>query len=399
MADFASSVRVSLARGGWPDAAAVAAFSFLVLLTIGAILLAAAKVQQPELGAGGDPIEALTAVVILSLASLGAPVSIGELEISVLPLGALAGFGFAIAWATGRFVARRDAMGLSERALEGIKPALPLALMCWVASLVFRLRGESPIGAGAIEALLLAAIWGVLFGAAGGALANTSPRDLVRSATARLRDRLGARFAGVMAGVVMLVVVVVLAMGAVLLWIIVAAARGALPERFGAGDAVAAFVFFLAFLPNIVVAVVALSLGAPIEVGARLTFGGKVVGSLQEFSVLDWGRADPPTLLYALLLIPLASCLLGGVAAYRAASDRSRMAEIIATAAATFALALTALAVLGDARLGLGVLDRRGFGVVAPGEAVVLVLALIWALVIGLVGWKIAGRQTREDRP
>lgn len=399
MADFASSVRASLARGGWPDAAAVAGFSFLVLLTIGAILLAAAKVQQPELGAGGDPIEALTAVVILSLASLGAPVSIGELEISVLPLGALAGFGFAIAWAAGRFVARRDAMGLSERALEGIKPALPLALMCWVASVVFRLRGESPIGAGATEALLLAAIWGVLFGAVGGALANTSPRDLVRSVTARLRDRLGARFAGVMAGGVMLVVVGALAMGAVLLWIIVAAARGALPERFGAGDAVAAFVFLLAFLPNVVVAVVALSLGAPIEVGARLTFGGKVVGSLQEFSVLDWGGADPPTLVYALLLIPLASCLLGGLAAYRAASDRSRMAEIIATAAATFALALTALAALGDARLGLGVLDRRGFGVVAPDEAVVLVLALIWALVIGLVGWKIAERQTREDRP
>lgn len=398
MADLVSSVRLSLARGGWLDAAAVAGFSFLFLLTVGAVLLAAAKIQQPELGAGGDPIEALTAVVIISLASLGAPISLGELEISVLPLGALTAVGFAIAWAAGRFVARRDATGARGRALEGVKPALPLALMCWGAALVFRLRGESPVAAGATETLLLAAIWGSLFGAMGGALAGASPRDLIRSGTAQLHNRLGARYAGVTAGVVMLVVVGVLAMGAVLLWIIVAAARGALPDRFEATDAVAAFVYLLAFLPNVVVAVVALSLGAPIEVGARLTFGGKLVGSLQEFSILDWGGTDPPTLVYALVLIPIASCLLGGMVAYRAASDRSPMAEVMAAAAATFALALTALAALGDARLGLGVIDRRGFGVVAPEEAVVLVLALIWALVIGVAGWKIAEWQAREDR-
>jgi hypothetical protein len=398
MADFASTVRLSLARGGWLDATAIAGFSFLVVLTVGAVLLAAAKVQRPALGAGGDPIEALTAVVILSLASLGAPVSIGELEISVLPLGALAAFGFATAWAASRFVSRRDVTGLRERALEGMKPALPLALMCWAAALVFRLRGEDPIAAGATESLLLAGIWGAVFGAMGGAMAEKSVRGLIGSIAAHVHNRLGARYAGVVAGGVMLTMAAVLAMGAALLWVIVAAARGALPERFGVEDAVAAFVYLLAFLPNVVIAVMALALGAPIEVGARLTFGGRVVGSLQEFSMLDWGGADPPTLLYALILIPIASCLFGGLIAYRAASDRSRMTEVIASAAATFALALTVLAALGDARLGFGVIDRRGFGVVAPDESVVLILALIWALVLGFAGWKIAERQTREDR-
>lgn len=397
MADFASSVRLSLARGGWLDAAGAAAFSFLALLTIGAVLLAAAKVQQPELGAGGDPIEAFTAVVIISLASLGTPVSIGGLEISVLPLGALGAFGFAAAWASTRFVARRDVAGVRQRALEGSKPALPLAVMCWVAALVFRLRGAGTVGAGASEALLLAGIWGAAFGALGGTLANASARDLVSFGATHLRNRLTTRYAGVMAAGVMLTVTGVLAMGAVLLWIIVAAARGALPERFGAADAVAAFVYLLAFLPNVVVAVTALSLGAPIEVGARLTFGGNITGSLQEFSVLDWGGAAPPTLVYALLLIPLSSCFIGGMVAFRAAPDRSRMAELVATAAAIFALTLTALAALGDARLGLGVIDRRGFGVVAPQEGVVLLLALIWGLVFGFLGWKIAERQTRED--
>jgi hypothetical protein len=53
---------------------------------------------------------------------------------------------------------------------------------------------------------------------------------------------------------------------------------------------------------------------------------------------------------------------------------------------------LLAFAAAGTARLGAGVVHRRGFAMVAPDAGTAFLLALAWVVVMGFVGWKLAER-------
>ncbi len=191
----------------------------------------------------------------------------------------------------------------------------------------------------------------------------------------------------------MLASALLLAGFAALVWIIVGLAKGVTPAGFGFGDALAALVYLAAFLPNVLVTIIALALGAPVEVGARVTFGGREVGPFGEWSLLDWGGDPTPWYLFLLLAIPLLSCMLGGFSARRNAHDPPRWLPVLAGAAVTFAVPLTVVALLADARLGAGLVTGGGFAHVAPDALLTLVFGLLWADALGYIGWRVADAQ------
>jgi hypothetical protein len=387
---------------GWIDAAAAAALAFLVLLSTGAVLLLAAKFQSSTFGAGADPLDVFTAVVILGLGSIRVPVHLGDLVFTLLPLGAFAAIASGIVWAT-RSSFRREQIPESA-AWEGLKVGAPFALICWLFALVFRFRDPPAIvHAGAIGALLLGGLWGSLFGALGVATLVTSPVALLRNGLSRLGSRSRILRAGIQAGGAMLGLAALMAAGALLLWIIVGLARGAQPRSFGGGDALSALIYLAAFAPNVLVAVLSLSVGAPIEVGAQVTFGGRLVGAIKDYSIFGWADDPAPAWVFLLLVIPLLACLGGGVwlrghMGERPEGARMERERSIAIAAATFGVALFLLALLGEARLGAALVRNRGVGLVAPNPWLVGVLSFAWAAAAGLAGWHLSelGRRRKE---
>ncbi|MDQ3878040.1 MAG: hypothetical protein M3290_06790, partial [Actinomycetota bacterium] len=159
----------------WQQLAAAAGIGFLWLLAAGAVLLVAAKLDFPALGAESDPVEVLTAVVIFGLACLRAPVHAGALTLSVIPLAALALVGWGFSDAVGRVVGRVPAGGVTSRALAGAAAAIPFAALCCATALIFRFRGETTaVGVDAIGASIAGLVWGAIFGAVGGLISHAS---------------------------------------------------------------------------------------------------------------------------------------------------------------------------------------------------------------------------------
>jgi hypothetical protein len=382
---------------GWIDAAAAAALAFLVLLSTGAILLLAAKFQAPTFGAGADPIDVFTAVVILGLGSIRVPVHLGDLAFTLLPLGAFTTVASGIVWATRASFRREEVPAHAAR--EGLKVGAPFALICWLFALVFRFRDPpGVVHAGAFGALVLGAVWGSLFGALGAAALLKSPGALLREGLDRLGSRSRFLRPGVQAGGLMLGLGALLAAGVLLLWIIVALARGAQPRSFGGGDALSALIYLVAFAPNVLVAILSLSVGAPIEVGAQVTFGGRLVGAIEDYSIFGWGNDPAPAWVFLLLVIPILACTIGGVWLHGRVTERTEWARSIAVAAVTFAAALFILAHLGEARLGAALVRNRGVGLVAPNPWLVGVLSFAWAAAGGLAGWRLAASGWKPGR-
>jgi hypothetical protein len=394
--DFLSSLRGALRRGAWGPLSAVAAFGFLALLAAGALLVLGVKMQYPDIGSGSDPLASLFALVIVGLGVMRVPIHIGELSVSALPLGALAAVGYLIVWATARALRRRAGQPLGVMVVEGAKLAVPFALICFLAALIFRIRTDpTPVAADAFGALVLGALWGAFFGALGGLVAGGSLREHARRALEAVRARWEFGYHGVRAGAAMLGVSFLLGAIASLFWVI-AGLLGGGPDEFGLGEAGAAAIYLVAFAPNVVVSIVAIGLGAPVEIGAQVSSAGRLIGPLQEISLFGWGAGDPPWFAYLLILIPALACLLGGFAAHRSAragdgATSKLMFPTLAVAAATYALVLFEIAALSEARLGAGLVRNRGFGRVAPDAGMVLVLAAFWAVAAGLVGWELVG--------
>ena len=362
--------------------AEAAALSFLGLLALGAALLVVVKLQYTRLGSGADPVEMLTSVIILSLAVLRIPVHIGELTITVLPLGALAGFALIVSWAC--------RSTLRDPSIERVTlVGLLFGMVAGLAALAFRHRFEpDPIFAGAPSAFFLGALWVALFAAWSVASRAGGSTGLLR----RARDRLRAGtwlWEAVRAATIMLGGTILLATGAGLIWVIVTLLRGGGPQELDLGGLVAATVYVAAFAPNLVVAAAALSLGAPLEVGAGLTVRGRVRGTVQELSIAS-GEGFAPTLL--MVAIPIAACATAGYWLSRNAAAPARPLKVLAAASGLFACALTVLSWLGEARLGAQLAADRGFGVVAPDAPSVFVMGMIWAITGGLLGWTLGRR-------
>jgi hypothetical protein len=381
--DYVAAVRKRVASS-WLDPLGAACLAFLVLLALGALLLVAAKLQFSGFGAGANPVEILSAITILSLAILRVPVHVDDLVVSVLPLGALLAAGIGIAWATS--VTFR---GRTPSVWAGASVGLPFAAICWLAALVFRFDGESAVFSGAWGALFWGLVWGSAFGALGALRADRPKRDLRSFVTGA--GNTGAFSRGATAAAIGLTSASVMAGATILLWIIVALIRGAPGPRFGAGDAAAAFVYLLAFAPNVIVSLTALGLGAPVYIGARVTVAGAGVGDIDRV----WLFGAAPGYLYLLVLIPLLACSLAGFWA-RGASKREDAMPVLAWFAGIFAVTLALLAWLGEARLGAALLGR-GLARLDVNAFATLVLGFVWAAVAGFGGWSLADRSKGND--
>nr|MBA2311655.1 hypothetical protein [Actinomycetota bacterium] len=302
---------------------AAAGLAFLVMLLAGAVSLVAIKLSFPNLGSNLTPFSVVTAMAVLGLASLGTPLSFGSVDVSVLPLGTLLGIGLGFAWAANQQARKRQ--GAFPGALaEGAAAGLAFGLLCFATALLFRLCSEGEgLHAHAGEALLYGCAWGVAFGVAGAARAHLPLRAHIVGLGASLERRSRVAFEGVGAGSLMLAASGALAIAALLVRAIAALAVGSLPQSFGWRDAAASLLFSLAFLPNVVVTIIALSLGAGVEIGGRVTVGGRTLGNLAEYSLFDWNGQGARWYLFLLLLIPILSCGLGGYAAYRNAHDKN----------------------------------------------------------------------------
>nr|MBA2600376.1 zinc ribbon domain-containing protein [Actinomycetota bacterium] len=395
-----AGARRGLASGGWLDASQAAGLAFLGLLGIGAVLLLAAKLQLPDLGNSFNPINVLSAIVMAGLGTLGVPLHLGGIEVSVIPLGALAAAGLVISWAVRTSLRRRESVGTRDRLLDGAKVAIPFGLLCWLAALIFRLReGPNPVSSGAGEALVFGLLWGALFGLLGALRSESKLRHVFSGGLDRFRGRAATAYEGFVAGGIMLLVTFLLCAFALLLWIIVGLARGGTPKGFGVGDAVAAIVYLIAFLPNMLATVAGFSVGAPVEVGGQITVAGRLRGGVPSYSVFDWDGGTPPVYVALLIMIPVIACSIGGYLAYRNAKDKKQVVEVLGAAVVTFSVTLLILATLAEARLGAGLLGRSGFARLAVDAPIAFLLSVVWAGALGFAGWKVAEMQDDGSPP
>lgn len=385
------ALRERLEGTGWLDAIAAAGLGFLVLLAVGAVLVLAAKLNFPRLGGGADPLSAFNAAVMAGLGGLGVPIVIDGLAASALPFGALAVIGIGIVWAVRTSLGDRSFSTVKEAVVEGARVGVPFGLLCWFFALVFRVRGQHPVASDAGMALVAGAFWGALFGALGTISAMEPLRSALLRVTSGIKVKDRRWFDGAMSGVVMLAAAALLGAAATLLWVIVVLAKGAPGDHFGAGDAFAYVVYLVAFLPNIVVGLISLSIGAGIDVGAKIDVGGRMLGPLREYSLTAWGKGDPPTYLWLLILIPLIACMVGGLYARRKTIDPKAMVPVLLTASGVFAVTLTLLGAIGPVRMA-GVLKGSGYALIAPDAAMVFILAFLVSGVVGFLGWTIGER-------
>lgn len=360
-----------------------AALAFLALLAVGGVFLVVLKLQFPDLGAGADPVDVLSSVVIIALAILRVPVHLGDLTATVLPWGALVGVALAIRWAC-----RTAAAGAPPRRAPLV--GLLFGLIAALFALVFRLRLEpDAIHAGAFGAFVLGTLWVTLFAAVAFATRAVPLAHLVTRRAAISRERRPSAFEGARAGILMLLVSGLLGTAAGLIWVIVVLIGGGGPRYDHVGQVVAAVVYVAAFAPNLVVAIVSLSLGAPLQVGAGLTIAGRIRGNVRDISMFG----GPPDALLLLILIPLVACSASGYWARRNAAAPERMVRILGAAAVLFAATLAIIGAVGDVRLGAQLASGRGFGVVAPHTALTFLLGLLWAAAGGYAGWSLAERR------
>ena len=375
----------------WVDATAAAAMSWLALLCIAAVLLLAPKLQYPAFAKGANPVDIFTGMVMVALGILRVPLHIGKLTIAALPLGALIAVAVTTAWATASAFEARPPQGPVWR--TALKVAALFSLIAALLALIFRFRGDEPAWAGAWGALLWGFVWSLLFTALG----LKRGQEKWRAAIPRLLGSLRAGSENVRDGMTgggfMIGTAFVGATAALLLWIIAALAKEAPYGGFGLGDAGAAILYLGAFLPNIIVALIALSIGAPVFRGAQVGIGGRRIGGLEEISLLQW-PGGVPWYAFLLLAIPVGACLLGGYWIGR----RSKSGEVwksLVAAAVSFGLVLALLGWLGEARVGAGLVEQRGFARVAISPIKTFLWAVLWSVICGWLGSELALRKSR----
>ncbi|MFP5352639.1 MAG: DUF6350 family protein [Actinomycetota bacterium] len=364
-----------------------AALAFLGLLALGAVLLVVAKLQYPRLGAGADPVEMLTSLVIVSLATLRVPVHVGELTFTLLPLGALAVIAWIVRWAC-----RSTIDNPTLRRTLWVGPLFGLIAAC--AAFAFRHRFDTdPIYAGAPSALILGSLWVALFAAWFFVTRSQTTIAFVRGSLDAVRAKSRPLWESTMVAGIMLGASSILALAGGLFWVIVSLLRGGGPQQLDLGGLVAALVYVLAFAPNLVIAATTLSLGAPLRFGAGLTIGGRVRGNVRELSIAGADGVDPSILM---VLVPLVAAGLAGAWVARTSEKPDAPLPVLVRGAALFAATLTALAWLGHARLGAQLASEKGFGVVAADAPSVFTMALLWSFLGALAGWAAVRQRHRS---
>ncbi|MGH2774228.1 MAG: zinc ribbon domain-containing protein [Actinomycetota bacterium] len=387
--EFAVALQKSFVSGGWGQFAGAAAIGWLTLVGLGALIVAAAAI-----GSGGFPginaLDVLSLVVVFGLSIMGVSLEFSNLgpvgpSFGMIWFGALAIFGYTLSWATARVVAQRSPHSLRGLMIEGSKVALPFALYCLLAALLFKISDVGTLGASAPQALFLGLLWGALFGALGG-LRSKEPLAviwgrLLESAKSKRRST----YEGIAAAGVMLGTTALASAAAFLLIIIIALARGDSLDGLTIGSVVAALIVLALTLPNVLSLIAAVSLGAPLS-GVADTLGAS-----ESISIVGFGGRTSGGLVLLLLLIPLLSCLLGGFSAYRQSLDRTKMIEVLVATACVYAGTLAVLALLNG--FSFRGVEGVSIGVVNTNFLLVALLGLVWAALFGFAGWKLAEMQ------
>jgi hypothetical protein len=363
------------------------------------IFLLALKLQFEQLGEGFNPLAVVAAGGVMALASLGAPLRLGEVEVAVIPLGAVALLGMALTWSSssGAAAVRHRGGDRARPLARGLLVGLLFAFLCLLGALAFRFRGgPDPVSVAPFETLLWGLVWGSLFGIAG-ALRSQAPLLVQLTALARtLETRFRLLYEGLCSGLVMLIGGAMMSCAALLLAAIVALLRGSAPLEPTWRSLGSMLIYVLFFAPNVVLTCLALSLGAPVEVGGRISVAGNSFGRLVDYSLLDGGGAPLPVYASLLLLIPLVGCLLGGAAARRRAADHNAALEVVGVAALTFGALVVVAAALAEARLGAGLFGRRGVARVAAAPLEAGLLACGWGGALGWAGWRLQEWRSRR---
>ncbi len=372
------------------QAVGAAAFCFLSLLGLGAVLVIAAKLANPALGAGAGPLDVMSGIVVLGLAGIGVTLELGRLSLEALPLGAVFLWGWIVSWAARTAVHRRNPGGHTAAAIEGMKLAVPLGLICFVAALVFRV-GQAPdlVRVDPAMALFVPSLWGALFGAAGGLRSRGSLASHAGRALARIGESRRWCFEGVIAAANMLVVTAVLSSVALLVIVMVTVIGGRPSPQVTVGDALSVLVYLVVFGPNLVVLLACFALGTPVEVGARVAFGARPIGGFESVSLLGWAGSSPGRIALLLLLVPLCGCLLGAFMTGRNSSGTTRSLQALGIGAVVYAAGLSLLGWLSGVRIDGGILGP-GSGRLAPEADTAFLLALLWALGAGWIGGRLA---------
>lgn len=390
--DAAASVRTFLVRGGWTRATEAAALVFAALLALGALIVLLAKLLEPGFGTGENPLWVVTRIVLAALWTIGVAIDRAGAGNAVLPLGLLMLVGWIAVAAARRSAEQSGAATPRERVLEGMKMGPPLAVMCFLSAVLFRIRDGVEVGADPGAALIVPLLWGVAFGALGGALSGTSPGRLLAAAGEHLeRARAGMRV-GVWGGALMLLATFVAAAGVVLLFLLAnVVAGGGAPLSLA--EVFVFLVVLVAFLPNAVIGAAAFATGAPLEFLARTIDGA---GAERRASLILGGEGARGYA-YVLLLIPAAACFLGGYAARRRAGKMPQPWVVLAAAASTYAGGLWLLTMLAGVRISQAFIGSGNFLVVAADPWATLLLAALWALVFGFAGWRLAESQAKPS--
>ncbi len=388
--EFGAEVRRGVVTHGWDRAALAAAVGFAALLAMGAVLVLMAKLVLPGLGSDNGPVWFFERIVIAGLASIGIPVERGATTSSVLIIGSLLFIGWMLSWATRKIVASSGAMSVRERVAEGIKVAVPFALFCFIAALLFKAEDARPaLSVGALGALVIGLIWGALFGAIGGLRAH-GIGSLSDDARLWLRDRSMLR-SGVVLGASMLKWLALLSSVALLAVLVIKLVFGDVTSL-SAGEAVAFALALLLFFPNLVLGTAAFSLGAPIAVLARTIDGTNAVS---ETSLFGWGADLAPVYAFVMLLIPLAAFAYAG---YRASANRENPPiEVLGTAAGVVAIVMLLAVWVTRVRIGAAFLGEGQFLVATAAPLATFVLGALWAIAGGYLGWRLgSGGSTKS---
>ncbi|MFN2526691.1 MAG: hypothetical protein ABR505_10610 [Actinomycetota bacterium] len=380
-----------LVRSPWADVATAAGFSFLVVCSIGALLLVGLKLQAPSLGAGASAPSILAGIVIVGLACLGTPTQIGDVSVSLLPLGGLLAIAVATSWSAAGLVRKIDAPRLGQRVAWGAALGVPLGLICGAAALVFRIRDSAePVLSQPTWALGLGLFWGALFGGLG-ALASMGSLASLGPLLAQLRTRAPMFHDGLKVAITVLAVALVTAGVASLAWVVLFLAGGAVGE-FGAADALAGIIHFALFAPNAFIWTTTISLGAPLELAAGLAGAARSGGIDHVLSLWSW-PGGTPWYAYTLLAIPAAAGLAGGVALAR--SEVERPIAALGVGAVGVAITIFILASISGARVAPGLLRPRAFAYVAPDSKIAAALSAAWVMGGGATALMLESRRRR----
>ena len=396
--EFVVALQRSFVAGGWGHLAGAAAIGWLTLVGLGALIVAAAAIGSGGFGPGIDALDMLSLVVLFGLSVMGTSLEFSNLgpvvgpSFSMIWLGALVIFGFSLSWATARAVGQRKPQDTRAALIEGAKVAVPFALYCLFAALLFKITDVGTLSASAPQAFFLGLLWGAAFGALGGLRSRERLPAIWGRALEGIKSKRRAGYEGVAAAGIMLGATALTSTAAFLVMIIVALARGDSLDGLTLGSVIAAVIVIVLTLPNVLSLIAAVSLGAP------LSLVTDALGRSESVSIIGFGGRTSGSLVLLFLLIPLLSCLLGGFSAYRQSLDRSKLVEVLVAAAGVYAGALAVLALLNGFSFEGGV-EGVDVGIVRTNFLLVALLGLVWAGLFGFAGWKLAEMQDPEAAP